>query len=161
MKIFTIIVRSIALIVVSSACVAEVQKQQVVESTAQFHSLTTVLVKPGEPETRFEQVVGIMLNGDFHCTGTLIFRRTILTAAHCVWDKSQDDLEIRVGETVWDPVDRNKYGVTDYVVYSGDTRREQYDPHVDAHDIALIFTDRDLEKYNSRDLQAPLSIHTC
>lgn len=90
----------------------------------------------------FDQVVAILLDGELHCSGTLIGPKTILTAAHCVAGYEQaitnGRFEIFVGNSIF--VDGQRNPIVGYD-FPRDPAGLMYrrDDHSISHDIGILY----------------------
>ncbi|XP_065093802.1 serine protease SP24D-like [Ochlerotatus camptorhynchus] len=50
-------------------------------------------------EHQFPYQIGLFLNGEFHCGGSIIDSQWVLTAAHCVWGAPPSSLQVYVGSS--------------------------------------------------------------
>ncbi|XP_069701663.1 trypsin alpha-like isoform X2 [Periplaneta americana] len=53
-------------------------------------------------QNEFPFVVAILYKGRRECTGTIIARKFILTAGHCVINVSRDDITVKAGFYIWE-----------------------------------------------------------
>lgn len=91
-----------------------------------------VFIIGGEKTQAFPAVGAILLNGKIHCTGTLISRMTVLTAAHCVYGYYPGQLKFVLGSNV--NAATKKYNVT------GANWDEKYLPFPKGiNDIAVLY----------------------
>ena len=89
----------------------------------------------GAPTTAYPAVVGLLSEGTPRCTGTLVTRRVVLTAAHCVPPTPQArDVYIGAGLDV----------DAGTVIAVAETRRHpRYDPDTMSNDIALLYLEHE------------------
>ncbi|XP_069701657.1 chymotrypsin-2-like [Periplaneta americana] len=52
-------------------------------------------------QNEFPFVVAVLNRGGLLCTGTIMSRRFILTAGHCVVNKTRDDITVKAGFYIW------------------------------------------------------------
>lgn len=90
----------------------------------------------GEKTERYPEVGALLLNGDGHCTGTLIGRKTVLTAAHCVYWFSARDLTFAIGSNYKNAGPRS--AVTEIIVPRFDRDGFNYNEANRQHDIAIV-----------------------
>ncbi|CAD7004745.1 unnamed protein product, partial [Ceratitis capitata] len=102
----------------------------------------------GDP-TRVEQVpylVNIRLNGYFHCGGSLVTSRCVLTAAHCVGTHSPNDFQVRGGVTyLSDAV--NRRAVERFFI------PPEYNNRTFEHDIAILRLSQKLHGADMKPIQ--------
>ncbi len=75
-------------------------------------------------------VGALFVDGQPWCTGTLITRRTVLTAAHCVVDLAPGRMRFRLGANAWEP--------TKTIEVTRLTPHPAFDPDALTSDIALV-----------------------
>lgn len=118
-----------------------------------------ILIEGGEPDTKFEQVVAIMRDGQMHCSGTVIGKTVVLTAGHCVDGVPSGDLQVRVGPIARRTGPRNRYSVVGSRTYQEETERELFDGNVQAHDLSILLLGEEIRRFDSQEIMTPLQIH--
>ncbi|XP_070140481.1 serine protease grass-like [Drosophila kikkawai] len=91
-----------------------------------------------EPEAA-AWMAAILINTTFlSCAGTVIHRRFVLTAAHCLIDRQEENLTLRLGAyDIRYPT--LEYGVIKKIIHDGFDLRQM------THDIGLLLLSRDIE----------------
>lgn len=91
--------------------------------------------KPGEyPET-----VSIMRGNESICSGVVIAKRTVLTAAHCVEDVDPSTLKIYSGEDVANATDQTQFDIAEIAIHP-----QFWQGYLSGNDLATITTVADL-----------------
>ncbi len=103
----------------------------------------------------YKYVVALLIDGKLQCTGTLIGKRAILTAAHCIHG-FEDQIAVGrmsalVGQNITQPVSPPVQIIS--AVYPRGTDIFQYNPETQAHDVAVAVLNADLPAI-------PQKIHT-
>ena len=100
----------------------------------------------GKQTSSYKYVVAIMLGGAIHCSGTVIAKRTILTAAHCIHGFEQQIKDGRmtyvVGQSAMSP-DVGPLPIADGTYPKG-SDPILYNPISYIHDVGLLFTSADI-----------------
>lgn len=102
-------------------------------------------IKGGVSTTRFENVGAFTVDGQMHCTGTVVGRRTVLTAAHCVWgyEGSRAAMRFVLGSNVVQPSE-GPFEIESWEYPKGIPHGYRYDPSTHADDIALVYVASDI-----------------
>lgn len=107
------------------------------------------------PAGAYTYVVALLVDGQLQCSGTLIGKRTILTAAHCIQgfedQISAGRMSVIIGQNVNQPTSLPVQIVSAAYPRGGDAY--QYNPVTHAHDVAVAISKTDLPA-------APQKIHT-
>lgn len=137
-------------IVVEPANDAVVSEPEVVVANAQEDPVPRIA--GGHVETGYEQVGALLFDGPSGglCTATIVARRTVITAAHCVRGRATDRLTFVAGPTIQVKDDR-VFKVTEVVDPDGAEPGFNYDALIFADDIALVYVDRDLALPSPKD----------
>jgi secreted trypsin-like serine protease len=130
-------------IVVESASNALVSDPEVVVANAQENPVPRIA--GGHVETGYEHVGALLFDGPSGglCTATVVARRTVVTAAHCVRGRATDRLTFVAGPTIHVKDDRI-FKVTEVVDPDGTEPGFNFDSLIFADDIALVYVNRDL-----------------
>lgn len=99
----------------------------------------------GEKTNLYPEVGALLLNSDGHCTGTLIGRKTVLTAAHCVYWYSPREMTFVVGPNYKSPTGRS--AVTDVIYPQFDRDGFQFNAANMDNDIALVKLAEEFQTY--------------
>lgn len=112
----------------------------------------------------YEAVVALIRNGDFHCTGVLIAKDIILTAAHCLVDVELEELSIYIGIGYNKPKDttyvRGQYEISKMTIYPtlvheaglGLRNLGEYN----ANDVGLVFLKNEIQEISPYSLMTSL-----
>ena len=95
----------------------------------------------GEPTQEYKNVVALLVNGVLHCTGTIIGKKTILTAAHCIhgYERliAEQKMTFVIASTITQPETSGQ--VTGYDYPRGPDIK--FNPRFDSldHDIGVVY----------------------
>ncbi len=96
----------------------------------------------GKETDAYDNVVALLLNGELHCSGTVVAPNTILTAAHCIngyEDRiAKSEMTYLIGSVITAPT-QGPFAVTSGVYPKGGDPF-QYNPGNFDHDVGLIYT---------------------
>jgi hypothetical protein len=91
-------------------------------------------------------VVALLIDGELQCTGTLIGKKTILTAAHCIHGFEDQikagRMSVLIGQNISQPITSAQIVSA---TYPRSTDSFQYDPKTFAHDVAVAISKTELQ----------------
>lgn len=98
----------------------------------------------GKPTTGYPYVVGIGYKGLLHCSGTFVGKRTIVTAAHCIYGYEnqiqEGHFDVRFGNNFYLSEDKFKISNLAYPEGEGGIK---FNPSTFEDDIAVLYLDRE------------------
>jgi hypothetical protein len=98
----------------------------------------------GEPTDNHGYVGAITLNGMLHCTGTLVGKKTILTAAHCLegYESQIGELQFVFGPSVNEPM-YPPIKVTSFDYPKGEPKGYKFDRNTLEDDIGVLYLEKE------------------
>ena len=102
-------------------------------------------IRGGKETDDYKNVAAILLNGKLHCTGTLIGAKTILTAAHCLYrrENQEKDMLVVFGSNPFQPT-RGPYRVASLAYPKDPSSGFFFNPDTKADDIGVVYLEHPL-----------------
>jgi secreted trypsin-like serine protease len=99
-------------------------------------------IKGGAETKSYKNVGAILIDGQLHCTGTVVGNKTILTAAHCLhgYEKQYEKFTFVIGSNLLQPT-LGPVKLVEFVYPKGEMVGFRFNPTTLEDDIALVYVD--------------------